>query len=353
MFQVGIVGAGPAGSTCAQVLGKAGFSVAIFDHSYPRQKPCGGLVENRVVEEFKIPTSLLENEVKWSLAERFGFRTKVLFDPSHFLVTRRDLDQYLLQRALENKSVTFFKEKVTDVVQKGNWLLRTNAGRHVEVKVLVGADGCPSSIRNQVFKPIPQEFLSMTVGYDFSCPPEYVEKNFPKKTIEAYYSNKYVKKQGFIWIFPKKITINVGMGSRATGRNLKKNMDDFIQSHPAGKRLKNLSGQFYAHLIPVIPTEKFFDLPCAGNNWALIGDAAGHVNPISGVGITYAMKGGLLCGSALLDGDVHLFEERWREEYGDELYFAAKTFSRFYGRSGFLIWMGTILQNFLAAHGRQ
>ncbi len=353
MFQVGIVGAGPAGSTCAQVLGEAGVKVVIFDHSYPRQKPCGGLVENRVVKEFKIPTSLLENEVKWSLAERFGFRTKFLFEPAHFLVSRRNFDQYLLQRALGNKSVTFFRERVTDVVQEEHWLLRTNAGRHVEVKVLLGADGCPSFIRNCVFKPIPHEFLAMTGGYDFSCSPEYLEKNFPKKTIETYYSNRYVKKQGFIWIFPKKTTINVGMGSRATGRNLKKNMDDFIQSHPAGKRLKNLTGHFYAHLIPVIPTEKFFDLPCAGNNWALIGDAAGHVNPISGIGITYAMKGGLLCGSALLDGDVHIFEKKWREEYGDELHFAAKAFSRFYSRSGVLIWMGIILQNFLAAHGRQ
>jgi len=140
----------------------------------------------------------------------------------------------------------------------------------------------------------------------------------------------------------------VGIGSRSTGPNLKKAMDDFIHSHPAGKRLKNLTGQFYAHLIPVITRKDFFDLPCSGNNWALIGDAAGHVNPISGVGITYAMKGGLLCGSALLDGDVHLFDEYWREEYGEELYSAAKGVSRFYSNSGLVIWVAAILQNFLA-----
>jgi len=91
-FQIGIVGAGPAGSTCAQILGEAGVKVAIFDHSHPREKPCGGFIEDRVVEEFEIPKTLLENEVKWSLTERFKLRTKFLFEPSQFLVSRKDFD---------------------------------------------------------------------------------------------------------------------------------------------------------------------------------------------------------------------------------------------------------------------
>jgi len=50
--------------------------------------------------------------------------------------------------------------------------------------------------------------------------------------------------------------------------------------------------------------DDFYNLPCTGDDWALIGDAAGHVNLIVGAGICYAMKGGTLCGSALLDGDM-------------------------------------------------
>jgi flavin-dependent dehydrogenase len=126
-FQVGIVGAGVAGSTCAQVLGEAGVKVAIFDNSHPREKPCGGLVEDRVVKEFEIPNTLLENEVKWSLTERFKLQTKFLFEPSQFLVSRKDFDYYLLQRALKNDSVRFFDEKVVQVIEdKENWILRTN-----------------------------------------------------------------------------------------------------------------------------------------------------------------------------------------------------------------------------------
>ena len=348
-FQIGIVGAGPAGSTCAQVLGEAGVKVAIFDHSHPREKPCGGFIEDRVVEEFEIPKALLENEVKWSLTERFKLRTRFLFEPSQFLVSRKDFDYYLLQRALENDSVTFFDEKVDQVIEeKDNWILRTNRGKRVKVKFLVGADGCPSLIRKYVYKPIPQEFLGVTVGYDLSCSSDYLEKNFAKNSVEVYYSRQYVKKGGFIWIFPKKTKVNVGIGSRETGSKLKQALDSFIALHPAGKRLKNLEGQFFTHLIPAVSTKNFFDLPCSGNNWALIGDAAGHVNPIGGLGIYYAMKGGMLCGLAFLDGDIHLFEEYWRKEYGDELYSAAEAVSRFYSNSGLALWIPFVFKNFLA-----
>jgi geranylgeranyl reductase family protein len=347
-FQVGIVGAGPAGSTCAQTLGEAGVRVAIFDHSHPREKPCGGFIEDRVIEEFEIPKTLLENEVKWSLTERFGFHNRFLFEPAQFLVSRKDFDQHLLQKALKNNSVLFFDEKVNQVIEeKENWILRTNSGKRVKVKFLIGADGCPSLIRKYVYKPIPQEFLTVALGYDLQCSNDYLERNFPKNTVEVYYSRRYVKKGGFIWIFPKKTKVSVGIGSRETGSKLKQALDTFISEHPAGKRLKNLEGQFFTHLIPCVWQKSFFDLPCSGDNWALIGDAAGHVNPVGGLGIYYAMKGGTLCGNAFLDGGTHLFEEYWRKEYGDELYRAADVVSRFYSNTGFALWIPFILKNFM------
>jgi len=345
-FEVGIVGAGVAGSSCAQVLGKAGVKVALFDHSHPREKPCGGLIDYRVVDEFDIPEELLEKEVRWILAERFKFRVKLLIKPSGFLISRKDFDYYLLQRALKNKSVTFFDEKVTRIIKKKNgWILKTNKDRCVKVRVLIGADGCPSLVRKNVFRPIPPQFLATTIGYDFPCSSKYIEKTFAKNTIEAYYLHKYVQKGGFIWIFPKRTSINVGIGGMETGKKLKRSLDKFISLHPAGKRLKPLEGHFFAHLVPAIWMKDFFDFPCSGTNWALIGDAAGHVYPIGGMGIYYAMKGGTLCGSAFLDGDLHLFERYWQKEYGDELYYGAENVLKYYGTLGFFLWLLGIFEN--------
>lgn len=353
VFEVGIVGAGVAGSTCARILGEAGVRVAIFDHSYPREKPCGGLVEDRVVEEFEIPKVLLEKEVKWCLTERFRLRTRIVYEPSHFLALRKDFDYYLLQRALRNKSVVFFDEKVDQVIEeRENWILRTNRNRFVRVKRLVGADGCPSLIRKYVYMPIPDEFLAMTVGYNLFCSSDYLEKKFAKNTVEVYYSNQYVKRGGFIWIFPKRTRISVGIGSRETGSKLKEALDTFISLHPAGKKLKDLKGEFFAHLIPAIWKKNFFDLPCSGLNWALIGDAAGHVNPISGLGIYYAMRGGIDCGKAFLEGDIRLFEEYWRKDYGDELYYAAGIASKFYSNLGFAFWIPLVFWNILTQSRR-
>jgi flavin-dependent dehydrogenase len=266
--------------------------------------------------------------------------------PSGFIVSRKKFDYYLLQRALNNRSVTFFDKKVSQIKKEENgWTLRTSKDKSVKVKVLVGADGCPSFVRKHVLKPIPPRFLATTFGYDFSCPIKYIENTFAEKTVEAYYSSKYVEKGGFIWIFPKRTSINVGIGSLKTGKKLKQSLNKFIFSHPAGKRLQHLEGRSFAHLVPTIWQKEFFDLPCSGDSWALIGDAVGHVYPIGGMGIYYAMKGGMLCGSAILDGDLGLYERYWQKEYSDELRYGAENVLKYYGRLGFVYCLADAFDN--------
>ncbi len=346
VFDVGIVGAGVAGSTCAQVLGEAGISVALFDNSHPREKPCGGLLDNRIVDEFSIPKQVLENEIKWILAERYAFQKRLFIEPSMFIVSRKDFDHYLLERALRNNSVVFYEEKVNHLSGGQNdWTLITNKDRSVKVKFLIGADGCPSLVRRYVSNPIDAKLVAPTVGYIFQCSSKYLQENFEPNTGEVYYSQTYVRKRGFIWIFPKKNSINFGIGAMEPGRELRLSLDKFLFSHPAGKRLRTLKGHLYAGLVPHIWQKDFFDRPCTGNNWALIGDAAGHVDSIGGAGIYYAMKGGMLCAQAFLQGNIHLFEKSWRQEYGDELYNAAGNVLKYYGKMGSFLWFQYYLRN--------
>jgi flavin-dependent dehydrogenase len=62
-----------------------------------------------------------------------------------------------------------------------------------------------------------------------------------------------------------------------------------------------------------------WDTPCAGPGWALLGDAAGHVHPITGEGIAYALWSAELLAEALRRGDPQIYEHLWREKYGTEL----------------------------------
>jgi flavin-dependent dehydrogenase len=98
-------------------------------------------------------------------------------------------------------------------------------------------------------------------------------------------------------------------------------------------------------LVPAIWKRDFFDTFYAGDNWALIGDAAGHVNPINGAGIYYAMKGGMLCARAFLQGDIRLFEKYWRQDYDGELYDAARYAPAYYSNLGSLFWFQYYLRN--------
>jgi flavin-dependent dehydrogenase len=112
--------------------------------------------------------------------------------------------------------------------------------------------------------------------------------------------------------------------------------------------LRNLRCRLFAHLIPAVWQQEFFDLQCSGDDWALIGDAAGHVNPLSGIGIYYAMKGGMLCALAYLEGDLHRFEKYWRNDYGGELYYGAGTALRYYSNLSLFSWFQFILKDKLS-----
>jgi len=72
-------------------------------------------------------------------------------------------------------------------------------------------------------------------------------------------------------------------------------------------------------MLPSASNPNFFKLPCAGANWILIGDAAGHVDPISGGGILYALWGGELAAKAIERENLKLYDEAWTREYGEFL----------------------------------
>ena len=89
----------------------------------------------------------------------------------------------------------------------------------------------------------------------------------------------------------------------------------FIRNHfPERQIIKK-----YRALLPSVCDPDYFDQPCCGDNWILLGDAAGHVDPITGEGIVYAMESGRLAAQAILSGDITSFDRLWRTSYGEKL----------------------------------
>jgi flavin-dependent dehydrogenase len=210
----------------------------------------------------------------------------------------------LLDRALANGRVCHFRQRVTGVERAGEgWSVRTKAGETHSADYLVGADGVRSLVRREVVGPIPQQHLGLAVGYRVRGVPD------------AIVFQTYADLEGYLWSFPRADHASVGIATRLGAmapKDLWQRVDQFRDEVcPEANKLDR-----YSALLPMAQDASLWDSPCAGPNWALLGDAAGHVHPLTGEGIAYALWSAELLAEALGRGDLQLYEDLWRERYG-------------------------------------
>lgn len=137
----------------------------------------------------------------------------------------------------------------------------------------------------------------------------------------------YADLHGYLWSFPRPDHASVGVGSRLGAvppRDLWQRLDRFLDEVCPGAR----KGDRFAALLPMARDATLWDTPCAGPGWALLGDAAGHVHPITGEGIAYALWSAESLSEAFRQGDPQVYEDLWRESYGQGLRAAGAMLSR-------------------------
>src|SRR5262249_12241820 len=147
---------------------------------------------------------------------------------------------------------------------------------------------------------------------------------------------------GYLWLFPRTDHVSYGVASgfqETTPARLKAKLINFIetQDRELARELKTASGNstpranFYAAMIPSLDVSTWDRLQAcdAKRGWALVGDAAGFVDPLTGEGIYYAIKSADLLTQALVNR-VEDFDEMWRAEVGAGLRRAAGLQHRFF-----------------------
>ena len=144
MYDVIVVGAGPAGSTTARECAEKGMSVLLLDRAaFPRDKPCGGGVTARASDLLPFDISpVVERSIR---GVRFNFRQQSVTRCSErdlvYLTQRRNLDTFLVERALDEGITMRECARVQQVSQERSHVtVHTSDGRF-EGRALVAADG--------------------------------------------------------------------------------------------------------------------------------------------------------------------------------------------------------------------
>ena len=147
-FEVVVIGAGPAGISCAKTLQKNGISNCIIEKKqFPRNKTCGGLVSNKTTsllkEEFpnvnkRLDEVALECSADVSLVNGEESSADFTVKDSFYIVQRKTFDNCLLEEYKSLGGIIF--ENETDYAidfSKNNIVL--SDGSKIEYKYLVFA----------------------------------------------------------------------------------------------------------------------------------------------------------------------------------------------------------------------
>lgn len=302
MYDVVIVGMGPAGASAAAALSRGGLAVLGFDKdTHPRYKVCGGGLSARVAQLLDPAfQSVIEHTVN---GVQFVYRGQdpVLIESSQpiaYMVMRDRFDHYLLQQAVHAGTEIRNGEGVIAVRQESDGVEIVTERDRYRAKIVIGADGANSLVARHLF---PNRSLYRAPALESEVPIENGRYYPGPSTILV---DVGAARQGYGWIFPKQGGLSVGIGEfRRKSKSLRATFDQFIQGEPGltGRTVPRPLG----HPIPAFSDSQEQRGLRAVSQFVsgralLVGDAGHLVDPLFGEGIYYAVRSGQLAAQAIL-----------------------------------------------------
>ncbi len=307
-MDIAVIGAGIAGCHLGYRLAAAGMDVTLFDPRAPWEKPCGGGLTAKVWKDFPevleqgVPTRRVDEIVVVSPS---GRRAELDIDGRIRTVSRYELGKALLERSLQ-AGARLVQERVEKVRHcRPGWTTHTGKGES-KADYLVGADGAASIVRKSVARRFPRQELMLTYGRLIS--------GEPRTPAVIRFIPDY---QGYAWLFPRPEGYSAGIFAPALLARrdpLLRVLDEFLNAEfEIAEADAPPGGRPFAALLPAMYQESFMGSEVAGTDWALVGDASGAADPISGEGIYWALKSADLLADSLINSRGRDYAERWME----------------------------------------
>lgn len=313
-----IIGAGPAGTSCAKKLAENGLEVKIYDRRKEIGVPvmCGeGLDEKTQNLIGKIPKKCIAQKIKGArIYAPNGKYLEAILERGGFVLKRELFDQWMAEQAVKAGAELQKQTLISGLIKNGfvRGVKGEYLGNNFEEKadLVVCATGSESSLKgfpcklNLIDTCLQYEMSGIDINSDF---------------VHIFMGNE-IAPRGYAWIFPKgRDKANVGLGIVPGEKPPKYYLDRFIQSKPEinkGSILKTNGG--------CVPVGGFLE-NMVENGFLICGEAANHVNPIHGGGIKEAIISGQLAADVIVQakdfskGSLKPFNKKWWETRGYSL----------------------------------
>jgi digeranylgeranylglycerophospholipid reductase len=332
-YDVVVVGAGPAGSMTAKNAAERGLDVLLLERNQEIGVPvkCAEGVTQEI-EQFVTP------DEKWISAEVSGANiyapdgTKVVMagekmEEVGYVLERRLFDKFLASEAARAGAEVRVRTEAYGLIKEDGYAkgvsvraLAEGETKRIYAQVVVGADGVESQVGRWAGMNTRLRPSDIDVCAEFLMCDSTINNDYSEFFLDCESTPK-----GYAWVFPKGedcANVGVGIGGDMSGEG-----HHAINYLKAFVRRKFPNGKIIAEMYGAVPVCGLIKESVA-DGLVLVGDAAWHVNPLTGGGIIYAMHAGEIAGEviahAVQETDVSKrrlreYDTRWREAFGKRL----------------------------------